>query len=261
MDKEVAAIARALITRLAWYRESGVEALRLSPPAVSETLRVVGPTTSPEHPPALRTAAVEEGNAIGPPDAAGRLAAVREELGDCQRCKLCAHRTQIVFGSGNPNAALLFVGEGPGADEDRQGLPFVGRAGQLLTRMITAMGLTRDAVYIANVVKCRPPQNRPPEPDEVASCKPFLLQQIRAIRPRIVCALGAHAAQTLLQTTAPISALRGRFHPFGDRGEIQLMPTFHPAYLLRNPNAKPQAWEDLQKIMAEMKKQNLPGGL
>jgi DNA polymerase len=253
MDKEVAAIARELITRLAWYRESGVEALRA--PAPSATSVEVTPVEITPADPIEETLA---SLSVSAQDAVGRLATIREELGDCQRCKLCAHRTNIVFGSGDPSATLLFVGEGPGADEDQQGLPFVGKAGQLLTRMITAMGLTRDSVYIANVIKCRPPQNRPPEPDEVASCKPFLLQQIRAIRPRIICALGAHAAQTLLETTTPISALRGRFHPFGDRGEIQLMPTFHPAYLLRNPNAKPQTWEDLQKIMAEMKKVSSP---
>ncbi len=248
MDKAIAAIAREMIERVSWYREMGVEGLRVADPPVQEA-----PLTR-----AAPCAEVVDLSASELSDAAHRLVAIREEIGDCQRCKLCAHRTHIVFGSGDPNAALLFVGEGPGADEDQQGLPFVGKAGQLLTKMITAMGLTRDAVYIANVIKCRPPQNRAPELDEIASCKPFLMQQIQAIRPRIVCALGAHAAQTLLATSIPISALRGRFHRLGGDGEglseIQVMPTFHPAYLLRNQNAKPQTWEDLQKIMAELKK-------
>jgi DNA polymerase len=183
------------------------------------------------------------------PRGAEGLRAVRERLGDCRRCKLCEGRTQIVFGVGNAEADLAFVGEGPGRDEDLQGEPFVGPAGQLLTRMIAAMGLGREDVYICNVVKCRPPRNRNPQPDEVAACEPFLAMQIEAIRPKLIVALGNFAVQTLLETRAGIGSLRGRFHPY--RG-IPLMPTFHPAFLLRSPHMKKQAWEDLQKVMAEM---------
>lgn len=158
------------------------------------------------------------------------LASIREDLGDCRRCKLCDGRTNIVFGVGNPNAALMFVGEGPGADEDAQGEPFVGRAGQKLNEMMRAIGIERKDVYIANVVKCRPPGNRDPEPDEVATCAPFLFRQIEAIRPRVIVALGSPATKALLNTKAGITSLRGRFGSF--RG-VPVMPTFHPAYLLR----------------------------
>jgi DNA polymerase len=184
-------------------------------------------------------------------DAAGAgLAKVRVEMGDCRRCKLCEQRTQIVFGVGNPRAALMFIGEGPGEEEDRQGEPFVGRAGQLLTEIITkGMGLRRSDVYIANVVKCRPPGNRNPEPDEIAACQPFLLAQIDAIDPQVIVALGKFAAQTLLQTVTPISKLRGRWSSFRGR---RLMPTFHPSYLLRNPSDKKLVWEDIQLVMKEL---------
>jgi DNA polymerase len=154
-----------------------------------------------------------------------------------------------VFGVGNPSAELMFVGEAPGADEDVQGVPFVGRAGQLLTKMIEAMGFTRDEVYIANVIKCRPPGNRNPEPDEIATCEPFLLRQIAAIQPKVVVALGAFAAKTLLKTDEPISRLRGRLYDY--RG-AKLMPTFHPSFLLRSPGNKREAWEDLKKALAEL---------
>jgi uracil-DNA glycosylase len=178
--------------------------------------------------------------------AADALSAIRADIGDCTRCKLhTLGRSQIVFGVGNPNADLMFVGEAPGADEDVQGVPFVGRAGQLLTKIIEAIGLERDEVYIANVIKCRPPQNRNPEPDEVATCEPFLLRQIDAIKPRVIVALGKFAGQTLLQTDAPISRLRGRV--FDYRG-AKLIPTFHPAYLLRNPSAKREVWEDMKLV-------------
>lgn len=179
------------------------------------------------------------------------LVSVRETLGDCRRCKLHTHRTHIVFGAGNPMADLVFVGEGPGEDEDRQGEPFVGPAGQLLTKMIQAMGLRREDVYIANIVKCRPPNNRNPEADEIASCEPFLLEQLSVIKPAVICALGNFAAQTLLGSKVKISQLRGRFHDYRD---IKVMPTFHPAYLLRNPQDKRLVWEDLQKIMTVLKK-------
>jgi uracil-DNA glycosylase len=178
------------------------------------------------------------------------LAAIREDLGDCTRCKLHTQgRTQIVFGVGNPSADLMFVGEAPGADEDIQGIPFVGRAGQLLTKMIEAMGFARDEVYIANVLKCRPPGNRNPEPDEIDQCEPFLFRQLASVQPKVVIALGAFAARTLLKTDAPISRLRGRVHHF--RG-MKLIPTFHPSFLLRSPGYKREAWEDLKLAVAEL---------
>ena len=181
------------------------------------------------------------------------LAAVREDLGDCTRCKLHAQgRTQIVFGVGSPFAELMFVGEAPGADEDAQGVPFVGRAGQLLTKMIEAMGFRRDDVYIANVLKCRPPNNRDPEPDEIGQCEPFLFRQIASIRPKVIIALGAFAARTLLKTQDPISRLRGRVYQY--RG-AQLIPTFHPSFLLRSPGYKREAWEDLKKALALLDRQ------
>ncbi|MGH9203237.1 MAG: uracil-DNA glycosylase [Vicinamibacterales bacterium] len=174
---------------------------------------------------------------------------IKTEIGpDCTRCKLCTlGRRQVVFGVGSPHARLMFVGEGPGEDEDRQGEPFVGRAGQLLTKIIEAIGLTRDQVYIANVIKCRPPGNRNPEPDEVAECEPFLFRQIAAIKPTVIVPLGKFAAQSLLETTDPITRLRGR--EFQYRG-ASLIPTFHPAYLLRNPSAKREVWEDMKKVRA-----------
>ena len=174
------------------------------------------------------------------------LAAIQADIGDCTRCKLhTLGRKQIVFGVGNPEADLMFVGEAPGADEDEQGIPFVGRAGQLLTKIIEAIDLRRDDVYIANIIKCRPPQNRNPEPDEVASCEPFLFRQIEVIKPKVIVALGKYAAQTLLRTDAPISRLRGR--QFDYRG-AKLIPTFHPAYLLRNPSSKREVWEDMKLV-------------
>lgn len=179
------------------------------------------------------------------------LEEIRGALGDCQRCSLHQTRNNLVFGEGNPNAKLVFVGEAPGADEDRQGRPFVGRAGQLLTKIINAMGLTREEVYICNILKCRPPKNRNPRPEEIQACESFLIEQIRAIDPEVICALGAFAVRTLLNTDAPISSLRGKFHSY--RG-INFMPTYHPAYLLRNPRAKKQVWEDVQMIMKVLKK-------
>ncbi len=170
---------------------------------------------------------------------------IRTDLGDCRRCKLAPSRRNIVFGAGNPEAELMFVGEAPGADEDAQGLPFVGRAGQLLTKIIEAMGMKREDVYICNILKCRPPENRNPEPDEIAACEPFLFRQIASVRPKVICALGTFGAQTLLRTKEPISRLRGQFMEY--RG-AKLMATFHPAYLLRNPNEKRKVWEDVQKI-------------
>jgi uracil-DNA glycosylase len=175
------------------------------------------------------------------------LADIKTEIGpDCSRCKLHRlGRTQVVFGVGNPEAQLMFVGEAPGHDEDLEGIPFVGRAGQLLTKIIEAIQLRREDVYIANVIKCRPPENRNPEPDEVEACEPFLFRQVRVIKPRVIVALGKFAAQTLLKSTDPISRLRGRVFKYGD---ALLVPTFHPAYVLRNPSSKRDVWEDMKKV-------------
>ncbi|HET6370425.1 MAG TPA: uracil-DNA glycosylase [Nitrospiria bacterium] len=238
--------------RIAQAREMGVEAVPRKTSPAEETRPTEGSA-----PLSLFGAPLEEvdlsdrsDRPMGTDGAPASLEAVREELGECTRCKLHATRTTIVFGTGNPKARLVFVGEGPGEEEDLQGKPFVGRAGQLLTRIIVAMGLTRDEVYIANIIKCRPPKNRNPQPDEIAACEPFLIRQLACIRPRVICALGTFSAQTLLSTTQKITQLRGRFHNFHG---IKLMPTFHPAYLLRNPHEKKTVWEDMQKIMEELK--------
>ena len=211
--------------------------------------------------PAWRTRKAEMDGAPPPPvggqgvaalvdRSAGRLEAVRAELGACTRCKLHATRTNLVYGVGNPAADLMFVGEAPGRDEDEQGLPFVGRAGQLLTKIIGAIDLRREDVYIANVIKCRPPNNRNPEPDEVMTCEPFLFGQVDAIRPKVVVALGAFAVRTLLRTDESISRLRGRV--FDYRG-AKLVPTFHPAYLLRSPDKKRDVWEDMKRVRAMLR--------
>jgi len=173
------------------------------------------------------------------------LEAIREDIGDCQRCKLAAGRKTIVFGQGNPRARLMFVGEAPGADEDEQGLAFVGKAGQLLTKIIEAIGMKRDDVFIANVLKCRPPGNRNPEPDEIIQCQPFLDRQIASIRPEVLVGLGKFGAHWLLKTAEPITRLRGRL---GTYQGIKVMPTYHPAYLLRNPGAKKEVWEDMKVV-------------
>lgn len=195
-------------------------------------------------------------NPLGPTGLAG-LQLAREELGDCQRCKLAKGRTNLVFGVGNPEAHLVFVGEGPGADEDAQGEPFVGKAGQLLNKMIEAMGYRREDVYICNVVKCRPPGNRNPEPDEIEACEPFLKKQLAALRPRVIVTLGKFAAQCLLRDETPISRLRGNFRTYEG---VQLMPTFHPAYLLRDPSKKKETWEDLKTVMAALRRMGLGPG-
>ncbi|MBU9889313.1 MAG: uracil-DNA glycosylase [Candidatus Omnitrophica bacterium] len=175
---------------------------------------------------------------------------LRAEVQQCTRCAVLAqHRTQTVFGAGDIRAKLVFVGEAPGADEDKQGIPFVGRAGQLLTKIIVAMGLSREEVFICNVLKCRPPGNRPPAPDEVTNCRPFLTRQLQLIKPKIICALGTHASQALLQTDRPISALRGTFTEYEG---IPLMCTYHPAYLLRSPGEKGKVWEDMKKILQRL---------
>ena len=188
----------------------------------------------------------------GPPPPEGTrpddaLASIREEIGDCRRCRLSEKRTRIVFGVGSARARLMFIGEGPGADEDLQGEPFVGRAGQLLTKIIESMGLTRQEVYIANVVKCRPPENRTPLPDEVATCSPFLFRQIHAISPRVIVCLGTPAAQAVLGTRDTITRIRGVVREVEG---FRIMPTFHPAYLLRNPAAKREVWADMKQVLA-----------
>jgi DNA polymerase len=208
------------------------------------------PVASPGSDPGLTSSSQElptEAPLTFSKNATEALAAIKADIGaDCSRCKLhTLGRQQIVFGVGNPNAELMFVGEAPGADEDEQGIPFVGRAGQLLTKIIEAIDLKRDDVYIANIIKCRPPQNRNPEPDEVASCEPFLFRQVDSIKPKVIVALGKYAAQTLLRTDAPISRIRGK--QFDYRGAT-LIPTFHPAYLLRNPSSKREVWEDMKLV-------------
>ena len=183
-----------------------------------------------------------------PEYSANTLEDINSDLGDCQRCRLARKRNRIVFGAGHPQAKLVFVGEGPGFEEDQQGLPFVGPAGQLLTRIIEAIQLSREQVYICNVIKCRPPGNRNPTPDEIKACFSFLERQLAAIKPDFIVALGTFAAQTLLGTNTPISRLRKRFHEYNG---IKVLPTYHPAYLLRNPDKKRQVWEDMKMLMKE----------
>ncbi len=177
------------------------------------------------------------------------MADIRSDLQRCRRCGLCETRTQIVFGEGDVNARLVFVGEGPGYEEDKRGVPFVGAAGQLLSKIIEAMHLTRERIYICNIIKCRPPGNRNPKPSEIEVCKPFLERQLKVIKPDFICALGTFAAQTLLRSEIPISKLRGEFHDFMG---IKVLPTYHPAYLLRNPEKKRAVWEDMKKLMSAM---------
>ena len=275
---------QALRARLEWLRILGVEDLPVRQEKRAPVAAAAGPRRVPPESPSVEPRPIVQtglfggfeevepaprptagrsrgaGGAVSPlagvrapeaPDAARALQLIRDDIGDCQRCGLCRQRTHVVFGVGDPDARLMFVGEGPGADEDRQGEPFVGRAGQLLTKIIESMGMERKDVYIANVVKCRPPENRTPLPDEIATCSPFLFQQILAIRPRIVVCLGTPATQTILGTRDTITRLRGTFHVIDG---IRVMPTFHPAYLLRNPAAKREVWDDMKKVMAELKK-------
>jgi len=238
---------RALADHLRFYQELGVTGV--SRDAIwRERTRAPGAVAAGG--PAADTEPAWVGESANAPAApADSLLVIREDIGDCTRCKLHGlGRQQIVFGVGNPQARLMFVGEAPGADEDVQGEPFVGRAGQLLTKIIQSIGFERSDVYIANVIKCRPPSNRNPEPDEVASCQPFLFRQIDTIQPRIIVALGTFATQALLNTVAPISKLRGQVHEF--RGGAKLIPTFHPAFLLRSPDRKRDVWEDMKKVRA-----------
>lgn len=232
-------LRRDLLGQLSFFRELGVTHLRI--PVVRSVVKPAADLPESTEPQPRRTS-VES--------AARELTLVREDLGDCQRCRLATTRTNLVFGVGDPAAELMFVGEAPGEEEDRQGEPFVGRAGQLLTRIIAAMNLRREQVYIANVLKCRPPDNRDPDPSEVDCCEPFLHRQIAAVRPLVLVALGRWAAQTLLKTTTPISQLRGRFFEY--RGTL-LLPTFHPSYLLRNPSQKKVVWEDMKSVMERLR--------
>jgi DNA polymerase len=242
--RELVAATRA---RLEWCRDTGAEYVDASTPAV-----VPAAAAPPER----------EGSPSRPDPAvtdlfvgrevreAAALPELRAAIGDCQRCKLAPHRTHLVFGVGSPDADLVFVGEAPGRDEDLKGEPFVGRAGQLLTEIIVkGMKLRREDVYIANIIKCRPPQNRNPEPDEIAACEPFLVRQLEILHPRVIVALGTFAAQALLRTRTPITRLRG---VWADYHGIPLMPTFHPAYLLRNPAEKRAVWQDIQLVMARL---------
>lgn len=237
-------MSREIAEHLRFYQELGVQGVSRDP-AWRSRAGAPAPLTANDD----ANASASMSGAAADADSGKLLTMLREEIGPaCARCKLhTLGRKQIVFGVGNPNADLMFVGEAPGADEDEQGEPFVGRAGQLLTKIIEAIGLKREDVYIANVIKCRPPGNRNPEPDEVAQCQPFLFRQIDAIQPKVIVALGKFAAQSLLQTTDPITRVRGR--SFSYRGAT-LVPTFHPAYLLRNPSAKREVWEDMKKVRA-----------
>ena len=249
MSDEVKEIALELRRHLAWQESDGTRTL-LRDPSIKVAAQV------PSLPPG------ERGRERGQPEAVLKPATtftttfttldeVRTDLGDCKRCKLCNGRKQIVFGSGNPKAELVFVGEGPGEEEDKQGIPFVGAAGQLLTKMIEAMKFSRDTVYICNVVKCRPPNNRNPEADEIQACEPFLKAQLAVIKPKVIVALGKFAAQTLLRDDTPITRMRGQWRSYEG---IELMPTYHPAYLLRQPDEKKKAWMDLQEVMRKFGK-------
>ena len=263
LSPETEAAVRA---RIAYFRDLGIFDFYRRDSASSGRLHVAeenaGPLSEmsaagepePEEIPRMPKAAALPGietpaRPIAPQDKAAALAAINKELVGCTRCALSKGRNTVVFGDGDPSARLMFVGEGPGADEDAQGLPFVGRAGQLLNNMIAAMGLKREQVYIANIVKCRPPQNRVPEPVEANTCSPFLFRQIDVIRPEVIVALGSTAATYLLGGKSPLAALRGRVHH--TRG-AKLIVTYHPAYLLRDPNQKKAAWADLQIAMKEL---------
>jgi DNA polymerase len=254
-DEAVRQVAGEVARHLSWLRDAGVRELPVPVAVVLPPPRRTAPAAPSA--PAASLAATAPPAAPAPTPAGGKgcgspaLLAIRADLGDCRRCPLHAGRTTLVFGVGDPHAELMFVGEGPGADEDLQGEPFVGKAGQLLTKMIEAMGYRREQVHIANVVKCRPPGNRNPEPDEIAACEPFLKRQIEAVGPKVIVALGKFAAHTLLRSEVPITRLRGQW---GEYQGVRLMPTFHPAYLLRSPQEKGKAWEDLKLVMSALGK-------
>lgn len=246
-------LKRALADRIRYYNELGIydfyrreTTLQIQPEEREPLPRAKAATTAPEAE-SFESPASAESAVLDPAQA---LRAIRDDIGDCTRCRLAKQgRKQIVFGVGNPRAELMFIGEAPGADEDQQGEPFVGRAGQLLNNMIKAMGLRREEVYIANIIKCRPPGNRTPERDECDTCSPFLMQQIAAIKPKVLVALGAVAAKTLLAINAPMSELRGKWYDFHG---TRLAITYHPAFLLRDPRQKKEAWKDLQRVMKDL---------
>jgi uracil-DNA glycosylase family 4 len=250
---ELLYIVAQVRTHLEYQKVLGVRSIELIPPVpASPADGVDSPSlVNKEQTPATKTGNVPKTEKLAPCKSPA-LTAVREELGNCTRCKLHKGRKTIVFGEGNPSSALVFVGEGPGYEEDQQGRPFVGAAGQLLTDIIVkGMKLRREDVYICNIVKCRPPNNRNPEPDEIDACEPFLLKQLEAIKPKIIIALGNIAAKTLLKTGEGITSLRGRWQKYHG---IPVMPTFHPAYLLRNPKDKALVWKDIKKVILEMEK-------
>jgi len=245
---------KEILEYLKLYRDLGVRWVRAAENSKPQdagraTTRSVPASTSSSPAPAflfaVQKTVADTAAVVTPAGPSESLESIRAHLKGCERCKLSTGRKNIVFGAGNPKAELMFVGEAPGADEDEQGLPFVGRAGQLLTKIIEAIGINRKDVFICNILKCRPPGNRNPETDEIAACEQFLFRQIAAVKPRIICALGAFGAQTLLKTAEPIGRLRGKLLDY--RG-VKLMATFHPAYLLRNPNEKRRVWEDMQVI-------------
>ncbi len=251
-------LKRALAERIRYYNELGIydfyrreftpreASIQIQPEERDLLPRAKAAVTSPK--PELIDISVSPESSISDPVQA--LRAIREDIGDCTRCRLAKQgRKQIVFGVGNPRAELMFIGEAPGADEDQQGEPFVGRAGQLLNNMIKAMGLRREEIYIANIIKCRPPGNRTPERDECETCSPFLMRQIATVKPKAIVALGAIAAKTLLAINAPMSELRGKWYDF--RG-TKLAVTYHPAYLLRDPRQKKETWKDLQMVMKDL---------
>ncbi len=241
---ELSLVAASLRSHMQWREEAGIGFLPLGNSGNRKTLDVNRQVP--------RQAL--EGNLFSDYTSAYKsdsLDELRAAIGDCRRCKLCSGRTHLVFGVGNPKAEVMFVGEGPGRDEDLKGEPFVGRAGQLLTDIITkGMGMKREDVYIANVIKCRPPDNRNPEPDEIESCEPFLVRQIELIKPRVLIGLGKFAVQTLLKNKLPITKLRGVWH---DYHGTKFMPTLHPAYLLRNPGDKKLVWQDIKKVLQELR--------
>ncbi len=268
---ELHELARMLRAHVEWQRETGATGLprgatpglqplaptaerAKAPPPATERARApdlaLQPTAAPVVLPPVASAATPPRESLPAAERGRRLDVLAEQIRGCTRCALHAKRTQTVFARGSGSSGLCFVGEGPGADEDAQGLPFVGAAGQLLDRMILAMGLGRDEVYVCNIVKCRPPQNRKPEPEEMAACMPYLDEQLELIEPQVIVALGATAVQGLLGTTEGIMRLRGKWKLY--KGRIAVMPTFHPAYLLRNAAAKREVWDDLQAVLRQM---------
>lgn len=239
LRQELGGVLRGTRNLLEELREMGME--EILPPATASFQKEEAPIAAPQ-----------VGSFPSAATGAETLDEIRADLGECRRCPLAEKRQKIVFGAGNPHARLVFVGEAPGREEDLQGFPFVGEAGQLLDRILFAMGLSREEIYICNVGKCRPPGNRDPLPEEVAACEPFLKRQLAAIRPLLLVALGRCSAQTLLRDRTPIGRLRGHWREYEG---IPLMPTYHPAYLLRNPNGKREVWEDMKKVMARLREE------